>query len=155
MVYFLLGSLTRVHLYLKCPQNFAILLNFLVVSCMWLHHILNLFILPRLYTDQDCSSYVTRFIKCMVLIFPPITFDHLRYCLLFKFILLCHIYVGCTNISFYERLSFNPFWSTFVHFTISFDLVWLDIIIYSNTHVKFCSGLSTLEYLFQVFNLRH
>ena len=50
----------------------------------------------------------------------PITFDHLRDFLLFKFIVLCHIYVGYFSINFCERLSFNPFFCTLVHFTIVF-----------------------------------
>ena len=47
--------------------------------------------------------------------------------LIFKFDLLHHILVGHTNISFYERLNFNPFMRTFVHFTIAV-LTWYDFI---------------------------
>ena len=37
---------------------------------------------------------------------------------IFKFALLRHIIVGYTNIDLYERLNFDPFIHTFVHFTI-------------------------------------
>ena len=57
-------------------------------------------------------------------------FDHLRDRFLFKFILLHHIYVGYTNIYFYEQLTFNPFCYTFVKFTIVV-LTWYDFTSYS------------------------
>ena len=50
---------------------------------------------------------------------PPFKFEsHLHYCFLFKFVLLCHILVGYTNIFLCERLIFNLFSHTFVHLTI-------------------------------------
>ena len=73
----------------------------------------NLIILPQCYLGSmplaAFSSRVTRLIRCLGLIWFPFNFDnHLRACLLFKFILLLHIYVGYTNMSFCEWLSFNP-----------------------------------------------
>ena len=40
------------------------------------------------------------------------------------------ILVGYTNISFYERLKYNPFRSTYLHFTI-IVLTWYDFTLYS------------------------
>ena len=51
--------------------------------------------------------------------------NHLRNRFISKFILLRHVYVGYSNISFRERLSFNTFSHTFVHFTIAV-LTWYD-----------------------------
>ena len=42
-----------------------------------------------------------------------------------NFNLLCHIYIGFTNVSFCERLSYNPFNRTSVLFTIVF-LTWYE-----------------------------
>ena len=51
--------------------------------------------------------------------------NHLHYCFLFKFFLLRQINVDCTNISLCERLRFNSFSHTFLHFTIVI-LTWYD-----------------------------
>ena len=54
-------------------------------------------------TPLGCFSLrVTRFIRCIGLIIPNSKLNHLCYCLLFKIILLRHIYVGYTNIYFCE-----------------------------------------------------
>ena len=75
-------------------------------------------------------SRVARYVTCLRLIFWPIKFYHLCDRFLFKFFSLCHIYVGCTNISFYERLSFNNICCTSVHFNIVV-LTWYDFTSYS------------------------
>ena len=51
--------------------------------------------------------------------------NHLCDRFVFKFILLRHMYVGYTNISFCQWLNSNPFSRTFVHFTIVV-LTWYD-----------------------------
>ena len=60
----------------------------------------------------------------------PIILDHVCDLFLIKSIFLLHIYVGYTNISFSEWLSFNIFCHTFVHFTTVF-LTWYDFMSYS------------------------
>ena len=56
--------------------------------------------------------------------------NRFRDCFMFKFVLLRHILVGDTNVSFYERLNFNPFMCTIVHFNIDV-LTWYDFTSYS------------------------
>ena len=75
---------------------------------------------------MNFSVRVTRLIICLGLILCPLKSDnHLHERLLFNYILLCHMYVGYTNIYFCERLSFNTFSLTFMHFNIVV-LSWYD-----------------------------
>ena len=103
---------------------------FRVAPYMLSRHIQNIIILPQQYTASYFSMRVTRFIKFLGFIFCLITFDHLRNHFLFKFILFCHVYIGYTNISFYEQLIFNTFCCTFLYFTIVV-LNWYDFTSYS------------------------
>ena len=65
------------------------------------------------------SLCATRLIRLPSLILCQFKFDnHLCDRFVFKCILLCHMYIGCTIISIYVWLSFNLFSCTFVHFTI-------------------------------------
>ena len=63
-------------------------------------------------------------------ILPIPSWNWLSDSFLFRFNLMRHIYVDYTNMSFYERLNFNPFCCTFVHFTI-IVLIWYDITSYT------------------------
>ena len=56
--------------------------------------------------------------------------NRLRDCFTYKFVLLRHILVGYTNVYFCDKLNFNTFSRTFVHFTI-FVLTWNDFTSYS------------------------
>ena len=68
----------------------------------------------------------------------PIVLPYLNFCLglltfglfVLGFNLLRHIYVGFANMSFCERISYNPFHHTSVLFTIFF-LTWYDLTSYS------------------------
>ena len=77
-----------------------------------------------LFTRHKFTLNSGTYILChnhYILTVPILTW--LIYCCLFKFTLVFfmrHILVGRTNISFCERLNFNPFMRTFVHFTIVF-----------------------------------
>ena len=118
----------------------SVCFNWSVAPSRELCNIYNSIILPRYYSDRVFSTCVIRFITCLGLIFWPITFGHLFGRFLFKFILFCHVYIGYTNISFYEQLIFNTFCCTFLYFYYSrFELVWLHIILYSITFFNFCS----------------
>ena len=84
-------------------------------------------------------------------ILPIPSWNWLSDSFLFRFNLMRHIYVDYTNMSFYERLNFNPFCCTFFPFYYSiFGLVWLHIIFGSITYINFCFDTSILEYLFEV-----
>ena len=62
-------------------------------------------------------------------IFPIQIRNHLRDCLIFRFVLLWHILVGHTKISFFEGLHSNPFMLTFVYCT-KVVLTWYDFMSY-------------------------
>ena len=70
--------------------------------------------------------------------------NYLCDCFLFKFVLLLHIYVGYTKISFCELLNFNTFSRTFVHFIIVI-LTWYDFRPYSIVYL--------CQFLLGYFNL--
>ena len=60
------------------------------------------------------------------------------------------ILVGHTNISFCERLNFNPFMCAFVNFTIVvFDLAWFHVMLYSITYVNLFSDFYALSTYFR------
>ena len=69
---------------------------------------------------------------------------------IFKFVLLRHILIGHTNISFCVRLNFNPFIPTFVHFTIVV-LTWYDFTTYSIVLPMYISAwvFHTLKFYFR------
>ena len=94
-----------------------------------------------------CASQF--YLRSGTYIFPIKIWNCLYDRFLFKFVLLCHIFVVYTNISFCERLSSNPFSCIFVTFHYScFYLVWFHIILCSITYVNFYLFLSHFDYLF-------
>ena len=78
--------------------------------------VLYLRILVRLYSADVRSGTYS---------FPIQIWNHLRDRFIFKFVLVRQILVGYTNVYFCERLNFNPFSCTFVHFNIVV-LTWHD-----------------------------
>ena len=70
------------------------------------------------------------YLRSETYIFPIQILHRLRDRFFYKFLLLRQIYIGYTNISFCEKLSFNTFSCTFVHFTIII-FSWYDFTSYS------------------------
>ena len=85
-------------------------------------------------------------------ILPLQILNRLRDCFIFKFVLLRHIIVGNTNVFFRERLDFNPFIFTFVHFTVVV-FIWYYFTSYSIILPMYISArvFDTLKVYFRCF----
>ena len=108
--YFFLLLVRTIYVIASCLEfNYTTM----VVYCLWL----------LVWASQACF-------RSRTYNFPIQIWNILRDFFLFKFVLLCHILVVYTNLSFCEQFNINPFYCTFVHFTIVI-LTWHDFTSYS------------------------